>query len=296
MVAPAETGATDELDLAQFWKDLTWSKAAIVSGFALGIASATVISLLAEPVYRASALIVPVSSDGQPTPLTGVLDRVGSLAALAGIELGGPSDSREVFLATLVSRGFTLEFIETNNLLPLIFHERWDAPRNTWNTEDAPTRLDAWEVFDQSIRSLESNDSGIYTLAIEWRDPEQAAVWANSLIERVNERIRAQAIREADESIGYLNAELEQTNIIGVEQAVYRLIENQVNRIMLANVRKEYAFRIVDPAIPPDRDKYVWPNYVVLLGGGAFFGICAGLFASLLLAWRHGRRDSPQTS
>jgi uncharacterized protein involved in exopolysaccharide biosynthesis len=178
----------------------------------------------------------------------------------------------------------------------LIFHERWDAPRNTWNTEDAPTRLDAWEVFDQSIRSLESNDSGIYTLAIEWRDPEQAAVWANSLIERVNERIRAQAIREADESIGYLNAELEQTNIIGVEQAVYRLIENQVNRIMLANVRKEYAFRIVDPAIPPDRDKYVWPNYVVLLGGGAFFGICAGLFASLLLAWRHGRRDSPQTS
>jgi uncharacterized protein involved in exopolysaccharide biosynthesis len=37
---------------------------------------------------------------------------------------------------------------------------------------------------------------------------------------------------------------------------------------MLANVREEYAFRVVDPASVPDADKYVWPRRALILALG----------------------------
>ncbi|MND03148.1 hypothetical protein D3C83_228340 [compost metagenome] len=47
---------------------------------------------------------------------------------------------------------------------------------------------------------------------------------------------------------------------------------------MLANVRQEYAFRVIDPAkIPEERQ---WPNRVLI----ALLGFCAGLVAGTFTA------------
>ena len=45
---------------------------------------------------------------------------------------------------------------------------------------------------------------------------------------------------------------------------------------MLANVRQEYAFRVIDPATAPE--KRSWPNRTLLALLGAFAGFVVGTF------------------
>ena len=56
---------------------------------------------------------------------------------------------------------------------------------------------------------------------------------------------------------------------------------------MLATIRKEYAFHIIDPAVPADLDKRVQPTRTVMVLAGGILGVILGmLFVLLRLEWR----------
>ena len=61
--------------------------------------------------------------------------------------------------------------------------------------------------------------------------------------------MRENAVNEAQKSIDYLNFALSETEISGMQQVFYQLIEKQQQTKMLASVRDEYVFRTIDPAI-----------------------------------------------
>jgi len=52
---------------------------------------------------------------------------------------------------------------------------------------------------------------------------------------------------------------------------------------MLANVRKEYAFKVIDPAVVADEGAYVWPKRFLLIWLGLIVGLSIGIFVALLL-------------
>jgi uncharacterized protein involved in exopolysaccharide biosynthesis len=54
---------------------------------------------------------------------------------------------------------------------------------------------------------------------------------------------------------------------------------------MVANVTHEYAFRVVDKAMPPDIDDPVRPRKLMLLLAGPFVGLVAGVFFVGFLSW-----------
>ena len=113
-------------------------------------------------------------------------------------------------------------------------------------------------------------------LSIEWQDPVVAANWANSLILRLNEHQRKNAIRQAEQSIDYLNGQLQQTGAVDMQQAIYRLIEAQTKAIMLANVKKEDARQVIDPAVAPEDPIYPRVGLIIILG--AVLGLMLGIF------------------
>jgi uncharacterized protein involved in exopolysaccharide biosynthesis len=131
--------------------------------------------------------------------------------------------------------------------------------------------------------------TGLVTLALEWRDPALAARWANALVARLNEHQRQVAIRDAQQSIDYLNQQLKQTSVVDMQQAIYRLIESQTKVIMLANVKKEYAMQVIDPALAPEEPR--WPQRVLILVLGAVLSLFTGIFVVLLL---HGLKNFKQ--
>ena len=94
--------------------------------------------------------------------------------------------------------------------------------------------------------------------------------------------MRDKAIEEARKSLTYLQKELTKTNIVELQGSIYRLMENQVHRIMLASVREEFGFKVIDPARIPDIDKYVRPNEVLYILVGLAGGLGFGLFTVTL--------------
>jgi LPS O-antigen subunit length determinant protein (WzzB/FepE family) len=137
-------------------------------------------------------------------------------------------------------------------------------------------------VFDAARSVTQATRGGLVTVTIEWRDPKQAADWANLLVQRLNSEMRARAIASTDKSVSYLEKELGATSTLGTQQAINRLIETQVNQRMLANVTQEYTFRVVDKALPPEPDDKIGPSKILLIALGFGIGLVFGMFAILV--------------
>jgi len=242
------------------------------------------VSFFITPVYRAEVLIVPAKYEGAGG-LGGLPGQLGGLTALVGVDLGGGKGGGIVeYIETLKSRAFTVRFIEEQDLLPILFAEKWSAEEEQWmvdSPEDVPTLQDAFRIF-KGLREIDHDKiSGLITLSIDWTDRELAAHWANTLVARVNESLRQRAIVDAQNSLDYLKIELEKTNVVGLQQAIYRLIEKEINEIMLANVRDEYAFRIIDPAAVLEEEDRISPKRKIIAVIGLLLGILIGCSAVL---------------
>ena len=64
------------------------------------------------------------------------------------------------------------------------------------------------------------------------------------------------------------------------------VIETRVNERMLATARKDYALRVIDPAIIPDARRYVRPKPILTAVLGFVLGGMLGFAASLTRSYR----------
>lgn len=282
-VPARELNPDETLDLRAFFNDVRrhWIIAAITTVISVLIAGTW--AYLADPIYRAETTVVPVNSSESASQM---LSLAGQLSGLTSIGLGMDESEINEALAILQSRQFTAEFIVENDLLPLIFNAMWDEDAERWDSPDneAPTLNDAYSIFDQQIRRVSRDGlSGLVTISIEWQDPVVAASWANSLVDRLNGKMRSRAIVESERSIEYLMRQLEESSLIEVRQGLSRLIESEVSKAAIARSRSQYLFRVVDPAVAPDEDDYVRPKRAVTVLAGGFFGCFLGLLLILFV-------------
>ena len=208
--------------------------------------------------YEATVVLSPVSSSvsgslGSSLGGSG-LGGLSGLAALAGINIGNDSKKSES-VATLTSEAVTERYIQDNNLLPILFSTKWDATRQAWKKIDknTPTLWKGYQYFKKTLRSVDIDiKTGIVALKVEWKDPVLAANWANGIADLTNKVLRDKAIRESERNIEYLSNEAAKTSIVEARQAIYSIMQGEINRAMVARGAEEYAFRIIDPARPPE--------------------------------------------
>jgi uncharacterized protein involved in exopolysaccharide biosynthesis len=270
-----------------------WLIIAITLAFTLIAAAA---AWRAPRKYEANVIISPVSSaSGEQLGTLGSLaSQLGGLASLAGISVTADAKKAES-LAVLESEALTSAYIRENQLLPVLYAESWDAGTGKWRTVDpkrVPTLWKANQYFKKKIRkvSLDTPD-GLVTLSITWTDPELAAKWANELVAKTNDYLRAKAIRESEANIKYLNQEAARTEIVGARQAIYSILQNEINKAMLARGNAEYAFKVLDPATRPETPSS--PQTLIWIAAG----FLAGAFLSVCLVFfRLGRRRDASAS
>lgn len=265
-----ETDVRDHLALLWRAKWLIAAVTLVCAVLAVGAA------FLQTKEYDATIELAPVSngSGGQlGGALSSAASQVGGLAALAGISVGGDSGKAEA-VAVLESERLTEAFIQRNDLLKVLYHKVWDPQRNTWKIQDSkktPTLWKANRMFDKSIRKVITNPkSGLVTMTITWEDPELAATWANALTRMANDDLRDKAIRQSERNIEYLNAEAAKSNVVEVKQAIFSILKTEINRAMIARGSDEYAFKVIDPATPPELASS--PNKMLWLLGSLVTG------------------------
>lgn len=239
-------------------------------------------------MYRSEAVLAPVADEETGAQLSKLTGQVGGLASLVGLSMpaGSPAATG---VATLRSKELLAQFIADRQLLPELFAEDWDAAQKEWTTAEPPTLEDAVLMMDEDVRSVfEDKESGIVVLRVEWKDPAIAADWARQIVERANSVLRTTAIAEARSSMEYLERELGKTNVVELQNAIFRLMESQTQKIMIANVRPEYAFRMVDPPRVSGPDDHIWPNAPLIIAVSLVVGIAAVLLLGVGLARRRG--------
>jgi uncharacterized protein involved in exopolysaccharide biosynthesis len=208
---------------------------------------------------------------------------LGGLAALAGLSVTGDSRKSES-VATLQSEALTERYIEKNGLLQVIYRDQWDAAKQAWvNQDKSPTLWKANQYFKKTLRTVTTDvKTGIITLTIKWKDPALAAEWANGLVSMTNEFMRNKAIEESERNIAYLTAEASKTSMVEARQAIYTILQGEINKSMLARGSSEYAFKIIDPARTAEKQASPIKSLWIIIGlfSGAFLAIGATLIHS----------------
>jgi uncharacterized protein involved in exopolysaccharide biosynthesis len=271
-----------EIDLrlvfARLWSKRLWLAGSIVL-FGAAFAAA---AFLLTPKYRAIAVLVSAGTGQPASSLMGALGGLDTLASAAGLNLGATDARIQEALAVLQSRELTERFIQDRQLMPVLFYQRWDPVHARWKGR-TPTLAQVFKFFDQHVRTVtRDKQTGLITLAIVWRDPDQAASWANDLIARLNAEMRARTIARVTASIDYLQKELATTSEIDTRRAMDQVMETQINERMLATVTEDYALRVVDRALPPDPKDIYSPNRPLLLIFGPVAGLLIGAVVVLL--------------
>jgi uncharacterized protein involved in exopolysaccharide biosynthesis len=240
-------------------------------------------AFLLTPVYRASTVLIPSRADKDSGMNASGLTGLSGVASLVGINLGGGDSLTEEALAVLKSRQFTDKFINERQLMPGLYAGLWDAQAGKWKVDEKhqPTPATAYSLFDRIRTIVPDKKTGIITLNIDWIDRLAAADWANDLVQRLNLEMRQREMARAESSVGYLEKEFESTNTVATREAIGRLIESQVKQRMFAVVTKEYAFRVIDPAVAPDRSDRHFPPRLLLVAAGPFVGLFAGVLLIL---------------
>lgn len=272
---------SEEVALIELWRTLWAGKWLVVlASLALAVA-AVAASYLITPRFRAQVVLSPVGAD-RAGGLAALAGQFGGLASLAGINFGADDNVAES-IAILKSRALTERFIGERNLLPILFEDDWDAERKAWDLEpeDIPTLGRGFERFDRSIRTVNRDaETGLVTLAIEWRDPVLARDWAQGLVEAVNADTRGRAIEQSKRNIEFLKEQLAATDEVELRTAVFGVMESEMKNAMLAAVRTEFAFQVIDPPVVPE--KISWPNRILFAVVGFFLGGLAGVFIVLM--------------
>lgn len=259
-----------ELSIFDLFKILSRRKGYFFSILFMSIGIAVAVALLTKPVYRAEVVMAPSPQTQQSGGLDASLSQLASIAE-GGKQVASPADrAREI----LLSRAFAFRFIAAENMLPVLAG-RGGGELTPWM---------AWERFDE-IRGISSKPTtGVLVLWVEWHDPVLAAKWANSMVTQLNAQMRADAQERAQKAIQYLNEQLESTNLVDMRLVLYRLMEQEARNLMLARVTDEYAFEVVDPAVPPER--FVRPKRVVIVVLGGIIGMIMAFLVVLTVDYR----------
>ena len=273
--------------------ELMWRSRVLVIVFtAVCTLAAGVVGFVLPKKYEALIIISPVSTSsgsGQGGGgISSMLSEFGGLASLAGLSVGGDSRKAE-FVTVLQSALLTTTYIKNNNLLPVLFYKQWDTQNQRWKplpADKMPTLWKANEFFRKKVRKINTDSkTGIVTMGVTWTDPQLAADWANGLVKMANEYLRNKAITLSDRNIAYLNEQAAKTDLVGARQAISSLLQTEINKQMLARGNEEYAFKVLDPAMPPERPTTPPPLLLVL--GGLLGGLMlTTIIVFSRLAWR----------
>lgn len=278
----------DEISLRELVLHLWAEKWLVLSITLVLTVLAGVIASQLPAQYEAITVISPVSSNAAGGRLNSQGGAgIGGLASLIGIQLGGDTNRSES-IAVLQSEALTERYIREHDLLPVLYEKLWDPVGKRWRVTDpsrVPTPWKANKLFLKIRTVTEDKKTGLVTLTINWTDAATAARWANDFVKLTNDYLREKAIAESEQHIAYLNQEAAKTDVAQVRTAIYTVLESEIKNVMLARGPGDYALKVIDPAIAPERKSS--PKLSIWLPGGFGAGLLlSGIFLFVRSAWR----------
>jgi uncharacterized protein involved in exopolysaccharide biosynthesis len=229
---------------------------------------ALLVAFTATPSFHAETAVTQVSNHNM-SGAGALASQFGGLASMVGVNLGSVNGPAKEADGLLKSRMLCEEFVKRYDLRPILFK----------NAKHPPSLWFAVRQFQLAVLTVRDDKrSGLTIVSVNWTDPVVAARWANDFVALANEMLLLRAIAQSKASIAYLDDQIAHTNVVEIQRVMYNLIESETKTLMLANVKPEYAFAVVDPAVPPEVRASPQRTLLVLLGlmfGGVMGAVIA---------------------
>jgi uncharacterized protein involved in exopolysaccharide biosynthesis len=297
--------SSDEIDLRELFSVIWQGKYLIIAITALFAIGAVIFAIKQPNIYKSEALLAPASAEQGGGGLAALAGQFGGLASMAGINLGGGGgvDKTQMAIEVMKSRQFTSDFIQKHNILAdLMAEPKWNLADNTlgYNSElynraenkwlrevkapfkPEPSMQEAYKEFSKVIAVNAAKDTGMVTVSVEHVSPVIAQQWVTWLVQDINKVMKDRDVAEAMRSTEFLNKQIALTNIADIRTILYKLIEEQAKTIMFAEVRDEYVFKTIDPALV--QEEKAKPKRALICVLGTMLG---GMLGVMLVLVRH---------
>jgi LPS O-antigen subunit length determinant protein (WzzB/FepE family) len=297
----------DEIDLRELFAVLWAGRVKIIAITAVFAVASVIYALSVPNQYKATILLSPSQSTN--SGISGALGQLGGLASLAGVSIGG-GESNESQLAQEIMKswGFVEGFIAENDLAVEVYAAKgwdkgsnrlqidqsfYDTETNAWLVEDdfgqqgRPSSWELYESFSERLAVSEDKKSGLISVSIEYYSPQMAKQWLDLYISSINKHMQERQMVKVDSNIEFLEAQIEKTEITGMREVFYTIIEEQIKSKMLAEASPNYAFEAVSPSMVPAQKSQPKRALICILGV-----LLGGMLSVLLILVMHYARKS----
>lgn len=285
----------DEFNFQEFITS-TWGHRNMILGISGFFALASLIYALSLPnIFSSEALLTTVDDSDTGGGIRQLASRYSGLASVAGVSIPSSEESKaDLMIATIQSRAFFRHLLTFDFVLPgLMVAESFDHEtrnlkydRNEYDSEKKiwigtpPSYLEAYKTYTDLLEIGQDNRSGFIFLIFNHISPEFSYKFNNLIVSELNNQIRNRHLRESTIALDYLKSELNATTQMEVQQSISQLIEAQLKVQMLANIRKDYMIRAIDPAFLPEEKSAPRKTRMVILG--TIIGFILGVLLSIV--------------
>lgn len=299
----------EEINLLDLWR-VIWKRRKLIGALVVILMLVTTTaSLFMTNIYQSSAVIVPVADKGNPAAGGALSALASQFGGLTGISLPESTSATEI-VSLLNSNILREKIIERYRLMPILFSEQWDSRKKDWKRdqgislnplrwlsklagavrpsdpkasprqgEGIPQIWDALRLFGDIVQINHNIKDNTITLTVINEDPVLAAKMAGYFLDTLTEHMSAEAKRVARINQTYLEEQLQKTADPLIRQKIYNLIAQQLETSMMAEVKENFAFKVIDPPKVPDRKIRPKRARMVVLS------FVAALFMGVLIAF-----------
>jgi uncharacterized protein involved in exopolysaccharide biosynthesis len=244
---------------------------------------------LIEDKYQANALLKYSEEDtGSNYSISSPL---GGLGSLAGMNLSGNStDPIEYSIAVIKSRDFLGSLLDKPGVKKnLIASKKYNKADKTtlFNEKIFNIQTNAWikdidflrihkKYYLKNLTLTKNRSNGFLTISFNHISPEFSKYFIDLIIKELNESISVVDIENSEKRLELLLQKSTEKSIKDVNNAILRLIENELKNIAYSKTKVEYMLETIDPAYVPMKPFY--PNRVLII----LMGILAGIASSFL--------------
>jgi hypothetical protein len=244
------------------------------------------------PAFTATAVVGPPA----PSPTEGMLQGGTGLVARLGSGAGvSSSDPYREFLQLIPSTRLCQVLIERDHILQRIFHQKWDAKHNRWNTSwlhqisssikralgwpesTQPNVDDLLEFLKRHLQADEiTSGTGLPSalmpliptftqVSFAFDDPSQAQQNLAIILSEADQIIREDQRRDVLARIQFLERELARVTVADERDALIQTISSQEQLLAMLQSDQRYASALIVPAYAPLVPTFPPPVRVVLL-------------------------------
>jgi len=257
---------SDEINLLDYLKVIWKNKIFVTAVVVVVVAATTAVSLFMTPIYEAKAVISPATAKpAEPSGITAIASQFG---------IASPASSNMSEITNLLKSNILRERILTKySLFPVLF----SGEPVKWKSEEEKMWAGI-RFLETAIRVNPVQKDNMIQITADFKDPRVARDLAGYALAELTEYMSSEARRVAETNKKYLESQLDKTADPFIKAKLYSLIAQQIETSMMAEVKENFAFKIVDPPRVPD--KKVRPKRMQMVMISFFVSLFLGIFAA----------------